>query len=204
MIKVKILNPVEDRNEPTFRPLFFIKDMLRDYSIDITESDDFDFMFIGMNEFINKDVSLDESVDRGLENLSKITGDYFLFDGSDSTSLMGAYEVLDKSEAIYLFKNQLLNRKEYKKPTTLNKWFFGTDSDLDLSYDISDKNWNRIKLSGWNLGYMLPQYRNFQQVSSYKDLDVCAIYKAELPYNEEHKLRNDYIIQIIEKVRGMF
>ena len=54
MIKVKILNPVEDRNEPTFRPLFFIKDMLRDYSIDITESDDFDFMFIGMNEFIYK------------------------------------------------------------------------------------------------------------------------------------------------------
>ena len=144
MIKVKILNPVEDRNEPTFRPLFFIKDMLRDYSIDITESDDFDFMFIGMNEFIDKDVSLDESVDRGLENLSKITGDYFLFDGSDSTSLMGAYEILDESKAIYLFKNQLLNREEYKKPTTLNKWFFGTGSDLDLSYNISDRNWNRI------------------------------------------------------------
>ena len=124
MIKVKILNPIEDRNEPTFRPLFFIKDKLRDYSIDITESDDFDFMFVGMNEFINKDVSLDESVDRGLENLFKITGDYFLFDGSDSTSLMGAYEVLDESKAIYLFKNQLLNREEYKKPTTLNKWFF--------------------------------------------------------------------------------
>ena len=63
MIKVKRLNPVEDRNEPTFRPLFFKKDKLRDYSIDITESDDFDFMFIGMNEFIDKDVSLDESVD---------------------------------------------------------------------------------------------------------------------------------------------
>ena len=191
MIKIKILNPVEDRNEPTFRPLFFIKDMLRDYSIDITESDDFDFMFIGMNEFIDKDVSLDESIDRGLENLSKITGDYFLFDGSDSTSLMGAYEVLDESEAIYLFKNQLLNREEYKKPTTLNKWFFGTDSDLDISYDTSDRNWNRIKLSGWNLGYMLPQYRDFQPISNNKNLDVCAIYKAELPYNEEHKLRND-------------
>ena len=106
MIKVKILNPIEDRNEPTFRPLFFIKDKLRDYSIDITESDDFDFMFVGMNEFINKDVSLDESVDRGLENLFKITGDYFLFDGSDSTSLMGAYEVLDESKAIYLFNVQ--------------------------------------------------------------------------------------------------
>ena len=104
---------------------------------------------------------------------------------------MGAYEVLDESKAIYLFKNQLLNREEYKKPTTLNKWFFGTDSDLDISYDISDRNWNRIKLSGWNLGYMLPQYRDFQPISNNKNLDVCAIYKAELPYNEEHKLRND-------------
>ena len=43
MIKVKILNPIKSWNEPTFRPLLFIKDMLRDYSIDITESDDFDF-----------------------------------------------------------------------------------------------------------------------------------------------------------------
>ena len=47
MIKVKILNPTKDRNEPTFRPFFFIKDMLKDYSIDITESDDFDFLIIG-------------------------------------------------------------------------------------------------------------------------------------------------------------
>ena len=27
MIKIKILNPTKDRNEPTFRPFFYIKDM---------------------------------------------------------------------------------------------------------------------------------------------------------------------------------
>ena len=42
MIKIKVLNPIKYRNEPTFRPLWFIKDKLRDYSIDLTESDDYD------------------------------------------------------------------------------------------------------------------------------------------------------------------
>ena len=45
-----------DRNEPTFRPLFFAKDMLRDYSIDITDSDDYDFLFVGMHDFLNKKI----------------------------------------------------------------------------------------------------------------------------------------------------
>ena len=54
MIKVKILNPTKCRNEPTFRPLLFVKDMLRDYSIDVTDSDDFDFLFVGMKDFFEK------------------------------------------------------------------------------------------------------------------------------------------------------
>ena len=85
MIKVKILNPTLYRNEPTFRPLFFIKDMLRDYSIDITESDDYDFLFIGMSDFWDMSLTLKDSVDWGLENIKKHTdnGDYFLFDGFD-------------------------------------------------------------------------------------------------------------------------
>ena len=54
MIKVKILNPDFDRNIPTFNPLIRVKDMLRDYSIDLTEDDDFDYMFIGMSDFLDK------------------------------------------------------------------------------------------------------------------------------------------------------
>jgi len=192
MIKVKILNSSKGRNEPTFRPLSFIKDMLyTDCSIDLTTDDDFDYLFVGMEDFIDKRKSLQESIDYGLENLSKITGDYFLFDGSDSTSLMGAYEVFEQSDAIYLFKNQLLNREEYKKPTAFNKWFFDNGSDLDLGYDISEDKWNRIKLSGYNLGYLLPQYKNFQPINKNKNIDVCAIYQAEHKYNEDHLVRND-------------
>ena len=78
MIKVKILNPTLFRNEPTFRPFGFIQQKLyTDYSIEFTNSDDYDYMFVGMHDFIDKKRPLQESIDYGLENLSKITGDYF-------------------------------------------------------------------------------------------------------------------------------
>ena len=127
----------------------------------------------------------------GLENLSKITGDYFLFDGSDSTSLMGAYEVFEKSDAIYLLKNQkFYNREDYKTPYAFNKYFFGVGSDLDLSYDIPEDVWNRIKFTHINLGYW-NDYRNLQPISPNKNIDMCAIFNAEHSYNEDHKVRND-------------
>ena len=135
MIKVKILNSTKGRNEPTFRPFWFIKNKLLDYSIELTNSDDYDYLFVGMDDFINKKLSLEESIDSGLETLSKITGDYFLFDGSDSHSLMGAYEVFTQSDAIYLFKNQLhKNKDNYKIPKSFNKWYFNSGTDLDLSF----------------------------------------------------------------------
>ena len=72
MIKIKLLNPTKERNEPTFRPFFFIKDMLRDYSIDITESNDFDFLFIGMSDFWDMSMTLKDSKELGLENINKV------------------------------------------------------------------------------------------------------------------------------------
>ena len=38
-----------------------------------SESDDYDYMFVGMSDFINKQIPLKDSVDRGLENLEKLT-----------------------------------------------------------------------------------------------------------------------------------
>jgi len=192
VIKVKILNAQEGRNEPTFRPLLMVADMLREYSIDLTHSNSYDYLFIGMNDFIDKSQPLQKSIDFGLERLSKINGDYFLFDGSDSTSLMGAYEVLEQSNAMFLMKNQkFYTPEEYSEPYAFNKWFFGTGSELDLSYNISKENWNRIKFSGYNLGYLLPQYRNFQPISTDKSIDVCAIFQAIHKENYDHKVRND-------------
>jgi hypothetical protein len=191
MIKIKIMNPTIGRNRPTFNPLLRVKDKLKDYSIDITESDDFDFLFVGMDDFIDKKKSLQESVDWGLENLSKIAGDYFLFDGSDSTSLMGAYEVFEQSDAIYLMKNQKFKtREEYKTPYAFNKYFFGSGSALDLSYDISEKMWDRIKFTHINLCYW-NDYSNMQTINNNKQIDLCAIFQDNHPYNEDHGVRND-------------
>ena len=194
MIKVKILNSQKDRNEPTFRPLFFIKDMLRDYSIELTESNDFDYMFVGMSDFIDKKKSIENSIDWGLNNIEKVTesGDYFLFEGSDSTSLMGGYEVLEQSKAIYLFKNQTLqSKKDYKVPYAHNKWFWKDGSDLDLSYNITSKNWKRIQLTGWNVGWLVPSYREMYRLNYEKSIDICAIFKESVPINRDHKSRND-------------
>ena len=194
MIKIKILNPTKGRNEPTFRPFGFIQNQLRDYSIEFTDSDDFDYMFVGMADFINKKISLQDSIDYGLETISNITGDYFLFEGSDSTSLMGGYEVFEQSDAIYLFKNQMLATKEdYTVPYAHNKWFWGQDSDLNLSYDISDEQWNRIKFTGFNVGQLVPQYRNFQSINRNKTIEICAIFRANHDHNEDHKSRNDHL-----------
>ena len=194
MIKVKILNPQIDRNEPTFRPLLIIQQMLREYSIDITNSNDYDYLLVGMHDFIDKKRPLQESIDYGVETLSKITGDYFLVDGSDSTSLMGAYEVFEQSNAIYLLKNQLLpNREDYKTSYAFNKFFFGTGSDLDLSYDIPKDKWNRIKFTGYNLGYLLPHYRDIQTINSNKNRDICAIFQGVHNESYDHKVRNDLL-----------
>ena len=190
MIKIKIHNPTKDRNEPTFRPFSFIKERLKEYQIDITESNDFDYLFIGMSDFWDMSLSLKDSVEWGLENIEKITGggDYMMFDGTDSTSFTGTYEVFEKSNAKLLLKNQLLkDKEEYKKINAYGKWWFGSGSDLDVSYDIPDHLWSKIKLSGFNLGCQLPDYHNHYNICTDKSIDVCAIYQGyhkPKPYNQ--------------------
>jgi len=198
MIKIKILNPTKGRNEITFRPLLQNKEVLKNYSIDITDSDSYDFLFVGMHDFLDKKRPLQESIEYGLSNLEKITGDYFLFDGSDSTSLMGSYEVFFNSNAIYLFKNQLLKEREmYLNKYAFNKWFFGNGSDLDLSYDISESTWNRIKLSNINCGRTIfgtglyPDKISFLQPKINKDIDICAIFQTFHDECRDHGVRND-------------
>jgi len=196
MIKIKIKDPLMGKNRISFAGFLMMKDLLRDYSIDITDSDDYDYMFLGAHDILNKGISLQDSIEYGLETCNKITGDYFIFDGSDSTSLMGSYEILDKSNAKFLFKNQLLkNREDYKTPTSFNKWFFKNGSDLDLGYDITEENWKKIKLSGWNLGYFMgdqfrPTTQKWHSICTKKTIDLCAIYNANHPPSTDHFAEN--------------
>ena len=191
MIKVKL---TDSSNMKCFSGLIHTKDLLRDYSIDITDSDDYDYEFVHADEFVNLSLPLQESIDRGIDNLSKKSGDYFLFHGGDSTSIMGAYEVFIESEAKFLFKKQLLSQDDYKNKTTINKWFFGNDSDLDKGYDISDDVYDRIKLTGYNVAHNWPHLQQMHVGNVDRDVDVCAIYQGILNNgNMDHELRTDVL-----------
>ena len=177
-----------------FSGFIHAKDMLRDYSIDITDSDDYDYEFIDANKFSDLSMTLNDSVKWGLEQLSKKTGDYFLFHGADSTSILGSYEVFIDSNAKYLFKKQLLSQEDYKEKTTLNKWFFGKGSKLDKGYDIPDDVYARMKLTGYNVAHNWPHLQKMQPIKQSKDIDICAVYQGVLNNgNKDHEVRSDVL-----------
>ncbi len=191
MIKIKLS---DNQNIKCFSGLIVARDMLRDYSIDITDSDDYDYEFVDANQFLKLSLPLQESIDWGLENLSKKSGDYFLFHGGDSTSIMGAYEVFVESNAKYLFKKQLLSQEGYKEKTTLNKWFFGTGSVLDKGYDIPNDVYDRMKLTGYNVAHNWPQLQQMKVSDKDRFVDVCAIYQGILNNgNMDHEVRSDVL-----------
>jgi hypothetical protein len=191
MIKIKLTNWNKGRNESTFRPFLMYGHMFSEIGVQFVEGGSYDIEFIGMADFIDKKIPLNASIDNGLKFLDNISGEYCLFDGSDSTSLMGAYEVFSQSKAKYLFKNVLTTQEQYKIPSAFNKWFFGSGSDLDLAYDIPDEIFQRIKLTGWNLGYYNPNYLAFDTTKYIRDIDVCAIYQGYHMENYDHNVRND-------------
>tara|TARA_A100001011_G_scaffold153903_1_gene162336 strand:+ start:1236 stop:2249 length:1014 start_codon:yes stop_codon:yes gene_type:complete len=191
MIKVKLSDP---NNMKCFSGFIHTRDLLRDYSIDITESSDYDYEFVDATQFVDLSIPLQESIDRGIENLSKKTGDYFLFHGGDSTAIMGAYEVFIESNAKYLFRKQLLSQEDYKEKTTLNKWFFGNGSILDRGYDIPDDVYAKMKLTGYNVAHNWPHLQHMQEGESNRNVDVCAIYQGILDNgNMDHELRSDVL-----------
>ena len=191
MIKIKLTNWNKGRNNHTFRPFLMYGQLFNQIGVQFVQDGSYDFEFIGMVDFLNKGIPLQESIEYGLKNISQIKGEYFLFDGSDSTSLMAAYEVFAKSNAKYLFKTAKSTQKQYATPSAFNKWFFGNGSDLDLAYDISDEMYDRIKLTGWNFGHFNPDYLNFDNANLKRTIDVCAIYQGFHKENADHGVRND-------------
>ena len=191
MIKIKLSDP---NNMKSFSGFIHTRDLLREYSIEITDSNDYDYEFIHANEFVDTNLPLQQSIDMGLGNLSKKTGDYFLFHGGDSTSIIGAYEVFVESDAKFLFKKQLLSQEDYKEKTATNRWFFGNGSVLDRGYDISDDVYSRMKLTGYNVAHNWPQLQHMQEGNSNRDVDVCAIYQGILDNgNVDHEVRTDLL-----------
>jgi len=191
MIKIKLSDPDDIKS---FSGLIIPKEILSDYSIELTTSNDYDYEFISQKRFLDLSIPLQESIDKGLEYISKINGDYFLFSGADSTSLTGVYEVFSQSNAQYLFKKQILSQNDYKEKTTLNKWFFGNGSVLDKGYDIPDSIYNKIKLTGYNVAHNWPYLQQMHKGNLVRDIDVCAVYQGD-PKREiyDHEVRSDLL-----------
>jgi hypothetical protein len=177
MIKIKLYELDKHRNECTFRPYIAAQHVLHDIGIEFTQGDSYDYAWVAQASFMDKKVSLEQSVNDGLEFLSKITGDYMLLDGQDSTSLLGSYEVFKESNAVLLLKNSLLkNRSLYKQGSRLGRYYWGPgDYKLDDIDDYSE----RIVLSGtnWLSTHWAGINVQWHQIDRPRKYDVSAMFQ---------------------------
>ena len=131
MIKVKIISGIGDNNDEltmgnmrrSFSAMVYSMDMLKDYQIEIVSdgSNDYDYEFIDKRCWQNRKLgSLEASIEKGVNFLSKRTGDYFLLDGGDCTSLMASIEVLRNTNAKMILKKHAISIKNW-----LSGFFFG-------------------------------------------------------------------------------
>ena len=211
MIKLKIISGKGENNDDLssigalrrcFSAWIYSIDMLQDYSIQIVRdgSNDYDYELIDKRCWQNRKLgSLEKSIELGVNFLAKRTGDYFLIDGGDCTSLMASIEVLRNSNARMLLKKHVIAREDYAKPSFLGRWWFGVHKDqkLNVSYDISEEEWKKIGLCGHNNGHehvyerTPPQLNNIPYNSNGRDIDVCAIWQGVHPPNLDYGDKND-------------
>jgi len=183
MIKIKLYELEKHRNETTFRPFLFAKDLFNQIGIEFVTDGKADFAFIGQASFINKKVSLEESVQQGLNFLKTVKEPYFLFDGQDAATLIGAYEVFVKSDAIYLFKNTLYKDKSNYQKKYVNGRIYWSEGGYNLNnLDKFDK----IKLSHTNwLSTLKPNWFDY---CTNKKYDVSAMFSFIIKDVFEHNV----------------
>lgn len=211
MVKIKIYELDKHRNETTFRPYLMARDTFREIGIEFTEGDSYDFAWIGQASIVDKSLPLDESVNRGVDFMRNVGGMSMIFDGQDSHSLIGTFEVfrttqiLSSGICLLLMKNTLLcDFSMYKEPRFNGRWYWGQGNyyipDIDM---YSDK----IVLSGTN--WLSTFQPNFFPIDHFKKThDVCALFGSQLTYGREHDIDhyvhyNHHRDQCLQKLSGM-
>ena len=203
MIKIRLYELEKHRNETTFRPFLFSADLFREVGIEFTSSDDYDYAFVGQASIMDKKLSLMESVELGLDFLEQITGDYFIVDGQDSTSLIGTIDVFRESNAKLFLKNSYLRDFDlYKKGWVNGRMYWG---EGDYSVPDIDELKPKMKLTGCNwLSTMTPQWFNYGDQKKY-DLSCMFGYPSK-GENYEHGLNqnvyyDDHRKKLLDKVK---
>ena len=151
MLKIKLHQIHLHRNECIFRPFVNNRKSFMDIGIRFySEGNDYDLIWIGDKSFANKSHELyPEAVERGVRALNRIPGDKILFDGQDSASMIGSYDVFKRSDAKLLLKNTLYsNLSDYSKPSVYGRTFWGEDkSNPEMNYKIDNLDMTNILFS---------------------------------------------------------
>jgi len=190
MIKIKLLEHHIHRNETTFRPFLSAQDLFREVGIEFTDSDDYDYAWVGQASIIDKKKSLKESIDKGLEFISKITGDYMIIDGQDSTSLIGTIDVFRESNALLFLKNSYLKDFDlYKKGLANGRMYWG-EGDY-LTPDIDELK-PKMRLTGCNwLNTLQPNWLDYNLDKKY-DISCMFGYPTSNPVYEHDLCQTDH------------
>lgn len=191
MIRVKIRDLDKHRNETTFRPYLTHAHILRDIGIEFVEGGSYDVEWVGQASIIDKKLPLTDSIEMGVEFCESITGDYMIFDGQDSHSLIGTFEVFKHmrnrhgDRCMCMLKNSLLKNFEmYKIPKPNGRWYW--DGDDAYSIPDIDEYSNYIKLSGTN--WLSTAHVKFELFR--KTHDVCGLFGYPLDSGEEHGVQH--------------
>ena len=190
MIKIKLYELEIHRNETTFRPFLMAQNIFKDVGIEFTNSDDYDYAFVGQASIIDKKKPLRQSVDGGLEFLSKITGDYMIVDGQDATTLIGTIDVFRESNALLFLKNSYLKDFDLYKQGWANGRYYWGKGDYSVP-DIDDLK-PRMKLTGCNwLHTIQPQWSDYGGDKKY-DVSCMFGYPTKTPVYEHDVCQTDY------------
>ncbi len=193
MIKIKIPELDKHRNETTFRPYLNAKNELREIGIELVtgDSDSVDLFWLGQATYLDKKKRLDKNVNKVFELMSKYQR-AILFDGADSHSLMGSYDMLRASrfhsngQWIALLKNSLLsNIGEYKNTYPFGRSYWGAFGFRDYRCDDIDFIKNNIFLSGTNWLSTIPNGNNLFVENNKKIYDVSGLFSYPLESGEE-------------------
>lgn len=194
MIKIKLYEADKHRNECTFRPFIYAQNSIREIGIEFTKSDSYDYAWVAQASITNQNVSYEQSINEGLEFLSKISGKYMIIDGQDSTALYSTYDVFKQSDALLLLKNSLLKDKTlYNQYWNFGRYYWGPG---EYSIKDFDQYSDRIVLSGtnWLLTHWAVIEKYIYPINRARKYDICGLFQYPLKnhmlsecYNEHRK-----------------
>jgi hypothetical protein len=192
-MKIKILELDKHRNETTFRPYIYSSNAFREYGVEfVDDASKADIYFVGQASIIDKKLPLSKSVENGINFVNNLDKPYVLFDGQDSSTLIGVCEVFRECPGLKLAKNVIHKNKEnYLNPHPNGRWFWGNDEkgyklnqkDLSLINDkliSSGTNW----LNTYGFGF------NWNPIKKDKKYDVSVLIGLSKE-NSEHGVHTD-------------